>query len=186
MIELYHWVQARLAPTIIRIPAVQQRYLIPEKKKLNPTQWNQFSHLVTSLEAASIFSPEQPHHLKNFHSSTRQLLQRQRRPSELRYGRRRGDKCAHHCISHRSTETCMADTDREFFSLHGTCTENELLRPLRSGRTSGCPTPTPNSCLLSRAGSQSPFFQAPSLSPPRQLDRAGAGDASIYYQGAPA
>ena len=33
MIGLLHWIQALLAPTIIRIPAVKQWYLIPKKEE---------------------------------------------------------------------------------------------------------------------------------------------------------
>ena len=146
------------------------------KKTKNPS----FSHLVTCLEAASIFSPEQPHHLKNSANgtmpvkiSTAQLLQRQRRPSELRYGRRRGDKCAHHCTSHRSTVHMHGcDTDPEFFSLHGrwlsklSAALERAVETVAQRVSYGCA----NSRLLPHAGSRSPFFflQAPSLSPRRQ------------------
>ena len=93
--------------------------------------------------------------------STAQLLQRQRRPSELRYGRRRGDKCAHHCTSHRSTVHMHGcDTDPEFFSLHGrwlsklSAALERAVETVAQRVSYGCA----NSRLLPHAGSRSPFF----------------------------
>ena len=62
---------------------------------------------------------------------------------------------------------------------------NERLRPLHSG----CPTAAPTRVYFRTPAREALFF-SPSSEPlaptPAKLDPAGAGNASIYYQGAPA